>query len=72
VKTGGRIAPIISCLSDILPPRLELLSTLVMIIDEPTSSHDDISPYELAEQILDFIERKINSVDHEGTVIYRV
>jgi len=29
-------------------------------------------PYAIAEDILSYIEEKINSVDHDGNVIYRV
>jgi len=55
-----------------ISPRDEVIFEIQMIIDAAASSSDNIEPYELASQIVEAIEANVNSVDGDGTVIYRV
>lgn len=55
-----------------LSPRENVLASIAMLIDEAADSPEDVMPHEIADEILAFIEGTINSVGHDGNVIYRL
>ena len=63
--------PIIATSYFEIDPRTEAHFTIASMIDEAASSGDDIDSYTLAGEILEAIEASVNSVDDDGTVIYR-
>lgn len=56
---------------DLIKPRDNLIAALGFLIQDAANSPDDVSPWDLAAQILDEVEAQVVAVENDGTVIYR-
>jgi hypothetical protein len=64
--------PIVPTAYPVASPREEIVGRVGEMINHAVTSSDAVSPWALAEQLLEAIEEEVERVADDGTVIYRM